>query len=123
MNHNSSNIKINLKPTQNSVININGYKLLELFQGLFVYTLSAMILSSSCAPAPQLAALIGAGAALPAIDALVGAGAVGGALLTPAGLIIGGAGAASIPTSVLLLKKAALVKGALVAGLLASQSN
>ena len=86
-----------------------------------------MILSSSCAPAPQLdpiTALIGAGAALPAIDALVGAGAVGGAVFTPTtGLIIGGAGAASIPTSVLLLKKAALVKGALVAGLLASQSN
>ena len=87
-----------------------------------------MILSSSCAPAPQLdpvtAGIIGAAALPAAFDTLVGAGVVGGALFTPAtGLIIGGAGAASIPTSVLLLKKAALVKGALIAGLLASQGN
>ena len=86
-----------------------------------------MILSSSCAPAPQLDPILAgiAGAAvLPAIDPLLlaGAGAVGGALFTPAtGLIIGGAGAASIPTSVLLLKKAALLKGAVIAGALAAR--
>ena len=50
--------------------------------------------------------------------AIAGAGVIGGALFNPAtGLVIGGAGAASIPTSVLLLK------GAIIAGLLASQDN
>ena len=92
---------------------------------MFVYTLSAMILITSSAPAPQLDPITAGIGALAGVDlAIAGVGVIGGALFTPAtGLVIGGAGAASIPTSVLLLKKAALVKGAIIAGLLASRDN
>ena len=84
-----------------------------------------MILSSSCAPAPQLDPITAGIAALGGIDlALAGAGTIGGVLFTPAtGLVVGGASAAAIPTSVLLLKKAALIKGALLAGALAAGEN
>ena len=82
---------------------------------------------SAPAPAPLLPFAVAAGGTAGAVGAgTLGAAGLGGAAFTLAdGLLIGGAGAASIPTSVLLLKGAAAAKVAALAklGLLSSGRN
>ena len=78
------------------------------FQGLIAVTLSCLVLSSLSAPAPQ--------PTWPGL-AIAGAGVVGFDLAT--GLVLAGAGGATIPTS-LLVAKALVAKKALLLGALAA---